>query len=536
MTSSSNGSQQHAVTETQHSAHDEINALVSGVQWSKEDGAPLVLTYSFPWAAGAASFDSSYSTSAEQAQGIALSAMQQAAVRGALAAWSSVANIQFVEVADSAASVGDMRFASTSAKGLGAAGWGYYPSAYWTNGGDVWISNDTSERAKTAEYWKAGGEGFSLLMHEVGHALGLKHGFEDEVQLPEAMDNRQYTVMAYDVHPNGISGAMTATANGYQYSYSYMAPETLMALDIATVQHMYGANNSFQAGNNVYSFDPAHTTLKTIWDAGGVDTLDVSLFSRSVTLDLAPGAYSSLPGVVDAKDWKIAVPLTYGKDNLAIAYGTTIENATGGSADDKLFGNNVDNQLKGGAGNDYLDGRGGLDTAVFSGVRASYNISIQSDDSVRVTDTRANKDGSDLLVNVERAQFADGKVAFDLDGNAGFVAKLIGAIYGADSVKIPSLVGLGLSYVDNGVSFEQLTQAALNDRLGANYSNQECVNLLYQNLTGEAAPAGDMAYWQSAIQGGSLSTEGLAQIAFAHSANVLNIDLAGLQQDGVAYL
>ena len=48
-----------------------------------------------------------------------------------------------------------------------------------------------------------------------------------------------------------------------------------------------------------------------------------------------------------------------GTNNLSIAFGVTIENATGGSGHDKLTGNTVANVLKGNSGNDTLSGGDG---------------------------------------------------------------------------------------------------------------------------------------------------------------------------------
>ena len=49
-------------------------------------------------------------------------------------------------------------------------------------------------------------------------------------------------------------------------------------------------------------------------------------------------------------------------DNIAIAYGVTIENAVGGAGDDVITGNSVDNNLVGGNGNDSISGGAGADT------------------------------------------------------------------------------------------------------------------------------------------------------------------------------
>lgn len=144
--------------------------------------------------------------------------------------------------------------------------------------------------------------------------------------------------------------------------------------DIAAVQERYGANMATRSGNDVYRFIPSDPQITTIWDAGGIDTLDLSAFVRGCRVFLDPGRYSTL-----AFD---GGPLLAG---LGIARGCEIENAIGGVGDDALRGSSGDNRLEGrsgadrlwgGAGNDVLvGGKGrdvlsggeGADTFVFSG-------------------------------------------------------------------------------------------------------------------------------------------------------------------------
>lgn len=133
-----------------------------------------------------------------------------------------------------------------------------------------------------------------------------------------------------------------------------------MVLDIAAIQYIYGPNNNFKTGDDVYTFDPIKPFYKTIWDAGGNDTISVSNFSLACVVDLTPGNYSSLlyPRPSDAG----GVTVTYnGINNLGIAYNCIIENAVGGLGNDKLIGNNVNNSLDGGSGNDIIYGGAGND-------------------------------------------------------------------------------------------------------------------------------------------------------------------------------
>ena len=76
---------------------------------------------------------------------------------------------------------------------------------------------------------------------------------------------------------------------------------------------------------------------------------------------------------------------------------------------DKLFGGAGNDWLTGGAGNDIIDGQSDTDTANFSGNRADYAVSGGPAD-LTLADGAPNRDGTDIVRNVEFIQFADGLV------------------------------------------------------------------------------------------------------------------------------
>lgn len=102
-------------------------------------------------------------------------------IQAAFAAWSSVANITFTQVADSglpfndpAATAGDIRIGGHAFDGAGGTlAHGFFPPVNGsTAAGDIHFD--------TAETWKIGfgGGGFDIFQvaaHEIGHAIGLAH-------------------------------------------------------------------------------------------------------------------------------------------------------------------------------------------------------------------------------------------------------------------------------------------------------------------------------------------------------------------------
>ena len=272
-----------------------IDALLSRYKWGGAVGTGAILSYSFPWASGGnATFSgyngSDYSSLNENTatSHYGLNATQQASAIAALQSWANVANINFQGVADTATNVGDIRFAWTSATtttstGTQAWGWGGYPDSYWPSAGDVWIS--TIESGATNTDWSVGSHNYYSLIHELGHALGLKHPFYDAdfplgTLLLTLLDTRQYSVMSYTNQANDLFATLTQNGSWYA-SFDRVNPVTPMVLDIAAIQYLYGANITYHTGDDVYSFDTATPFFRTIWDAGGNDTISVSNFTEN---------------------------------------------------------------------------------------------------------------------------------------------------------------------------------------------------------------------------------------------------------------
>jgi len=280
---------------------------------------------------------------------------------------------------------------------------GYGTTNYNVSRSEIWLNrNWTSHNADNDMFF--GGYGFQTYMHEIGHSLGLSHpgtydaGNGGSITYANnaeySLDNRQYTIMSYF---GGYAPDFGWQQDGTSANWLYSS--TPMLHDIAAVQAIYGADMSTRAANTTYGFNSNAgrdvfnfnlntSPIITIWDAGGNDTLDLSGYATNQRIDLHAGAYSDVGGMLS---------------NFAIAYNVTIENAIGGAGADTIVGNDVGNTLRGGAGNDSIDGSGGFDSAIFSGVRAAYTITVLGGSTVRVT----GPDGTDTVTNVEQLIFND---------------------------------------------------------------------------------------------------------------------------------
>jgi large repetitive protein len=197
-------------------------------------------------------------------------------------------------------------------------------------------------------------------------------------------------------------------------------------------------------------------------------------------------------------------------------------------------GTRSNDTLIGSSGANVLNGLEGIDTAIFAGVRDNYTV-VESGANWTVTDTNTtNGDaGTDTLINIERLLFSDKQLAIDLDGNAGTVVKILGAVFSKTSVANKQYVGIGLNLIDDGISYEALAGLALVAAKAT--TGEQIVNLLWTNLMGTAPTTSEAAPYIKMLSDGMLPGT-LAKLAAETSFNAVNIDLVGLAHTGVEYI
>ena len=374
-------------------------ALIYGTKWgSSSPGVGVTMTWSVP--KGTAWFADSYTSTGENEAWKGLSSKEIAGATKALDAWARVSGVATVKVSDNLWTVGEIRFLKTANGPPDAEAHAYLP---WDDphGGDVWM-NVYSWNSSGKDAHKPGTYAYLALIHEIGHALGLKHPFStsphNSTKAAAKYDNLFYTVMSYTATPS----SKTASADFY--------PTTPMYLDLVAIQHLYGRDTNVNATNTTYTFYKGKKYWQTIDDAGGTDTIVYSGSSKCV-IDLRPGHFNTLSDRIKFSNGDSS------RATVMIGPDVVIERARGGSGSDTLIGNSANNTLKGlkgndklnagsgddllygGAGNDrllgqsgndYLRGGAGKDSFFFTG-SLSGNVDriadfIASDDTIRLDD------------------------------------------------------------------------------------------------------------------------------------------------------
>ncbi len=317
------------------------------------------------------------------------SAAEQTAFEQGLSLWSDVSNISFVYTTSSTAAQYTI-VRAPAGSGMAET----LPLYNYGSGSGTGVSSNegvmytaTTEIDTSTYGWQlldsysaAQAYGPESVVHEEGHMIGLGHdGAYNGAAVNQngPYDLRQYSIMSYFNSSN-------QTANGTQFY-----PTTPMFTDIAAAQRLYGAptrsglsgGQTFGFHNNTglqaYDFTVNTEPVVTIYDTGANNTLDLSGFSGSATIDLRPGYFSSAAGM---------------RDNIGIYPGVAVDTAVGTKGGTTFWVNGAA---------DTLIGQGLGNTAMFELPKSDYTIHV-----VNSATTTVSEGGTvDTLVNIQNLVF-----------------------------------------------------------------------------------------------------------------------------------
>lgn len=439
----------------------DYTAILSGHSMSNgQTGRPAFFTYSFvsppsylshPYYAGIFS-------PSDLATARVFTEAEKQTIRAAIKIWTDACGLTAFEVTQT---TGDMNFTCYDLAGA-FAGAASSPQRLNSgpDGSDVFL--DVNFTASS----------LYIVLHEIGHAIGLKHPHDGATTLAPEFDNANFTVMSYI----GTSA-------------------TLGSLDVAAARYLYG--NPDQDGSQVSAWSWNATTETMTQTGTAANETIIGMAARDM---IRAGAGND---TIDGKDGDDQLWGEAGQDMIYGGWGA--DRLDGGDGDDRLYGSYGNDILTGGAGSDYLEGGADTDTAVYAGLFLGYS-------SVSATRVAGGREGgADILNGVERVRFLDGMLSFETgqavwtnDEATMAVARLYQAVLG----RTPDVGGLEhyRTAVDQGYDLMHFTRVMIDSpefiaRFGA-LSNQQFIEQIYRFVLGRDGDAGGVATYVAALSQG----------------------------------
>ena len=543
---------------------DHIDGLISGAYWQPE--ADRIITW------GVGDFGYTWSNAGYQI-------MQEA-----FNAWEAVIDIDFQYSAyykdykdpsvDIMISLHDNTFfGNPDIVGIGlfpnevfadsiAASNGYNTLSYPKPEGDITFNIEHP----VFDWVNLGSNSFHIILHEIGHALGLKHPHDGGLA-----GYTTYQAAGLDQYDSGYLTLMSYEPTSHQWDFGWAS--TPLPLDIIAAQALYGANTTTNAGNTSHALSE-DGLLRTIYDVSGNDTLDARSINHGVTLTLTQGKWTSVDtlstvyisigttienaigtswddimygeegaNTISGLDGNDTIKALGGNDLVLAGLGNDFvygqngnDNLSGGAGNDMIFGENGQDKLYGNSGNDQLEGGAGMDwfeggagdDIMFggSGIDSTYYYSSRTNftqskiGQITTFIDNLGSEGTDQLTSVERAYFTDYYVNLTVQTKsavsniASSDLQQLQELYVAFFNRVPDADGLEfwIGQFNGGQSINQIAESFYNSGIAfseltgisAGMTNTSFINVIYNNVLGRSngADPEGLSFWTTALQSG----------------------------------
>lgn len=284
-------------------------------------------------------------------------------------------------------------------------------------------------------------------------------------------------------------------------------------------------------------------------------------------ISFSDGSILSVNELKNENNWNISNPISFDRRNtekvilgldsndvlsgansslpLLIFGGNGDDTITGSSGNDRLEGNSGNDSISISEGDDIIVGGEGIDVLIINSFKNDFTVNLNAYEFQIYSGTDINVTNfifRTSLLEIERIKYKNGYMALDwranyndieINGNAAITAKILGSIFGKDSVNNKNYFGIGLHFLDSGWTYDNLAALAL-DAAGAK-TNDQIVSLLWTNVIGTKPTSADKAPFISLLENG-MSAGALAHLAADSSFNITNINLVGLAQTGIEYI